>query len=115
MPHYITELQRAIRQLHGCESVHTKSVTVTETFQGKVLWEGSVEVFRLLNHKKTDTAYAWACLDESKRAQFITVLKITPVDTPERAVKALIASRLKAALPAAAGQFSSDTTPASSG
>ena len=97
MHSYLKEIQKVIRILHGCESMHQESVLITETFQGKLLWQGTVEVFRLLNHPKTKTAFAWAFLDHTGKIQFVTVLKIAPVDTPQRAVRALIASRLKAA------------------
>jgi hypothetical protein len=94
---YISELQRAIRNLHGCESKHVESVSVTETFQGRVLWKGKVEVFELSGHPQAKRAYAWAYVDENKQSQYVTVLHVPPVDSPQRAVKAMIATRMKAA------------------
>ena len=47
---YIEELRVAIRYLHGGEATHVESVPVKETFQGKTVWEGIVEVFDLRGH-----------------------------------------------------------------
>jgi hypothetical protein len=53
---YIEELQDVIRRLHGVESTHVESMPVKETFQGKTVWEGVVEVFDLIGHPKTTRA-----------------------------------------------------------
>ncbi len=53
---YIQDLQDVIRKLHGVESKHIESVTVKETFQGKTVWEGVVEVFELIGHPKAHRA-----------------------------------------------------------
>ena len=42
---HIKELRAVIRRLHGVESSHVASVPVKETFQGRTVWEGVVEVF----------------------------------------------------------------------
>ncbi|MEJ1971568.1 MAG: hypothetical protein WDM96_03375 [Lacunisphaera sp.] len=94
---YISELQKAIHSLHGCDSKHIKSVHVKEEFQGQVLWDGDVELFKLIDHKTANEAYAWAYLDDKQKAQYVTVLHVGPIDSPEKAVKAMIASRFKAA------------------
>ena len=44
---YIEELQDVISRLHGSQSIHIESVPIKETFQGKTVWEGIVEVFDL--------------------------------------------------------------------
>ena len=49
---YISELQDGIRRLHGVESKYVESVPIKETFQGKTVWEGIVEVFELVGHPK---------------------------------------------------------------
>lgn len=57
--HYIQELQDVIRKLHGVESRHIESVPVKETFKGKTVWDGIVEVFELHGHPKASKVYAW--------------------------------------------------------
>jgi len=41
---YLEELQDVIHKLHGVHSTHLQSVPVTEKFEGKVIWDGVVEV-----------------------------------------------------------------------
>ena len=49
---YIKDLQEAILRLHGVESKHLSSVPVKEVFQGRIVWDGEVEVFELIRHPK---------------------------------------------------------------
>ena len=48
----IEGLKDVIRRLHGVESSHVETVPVKESFQGKTVWEGLVEVFHLYGHPK---------------------------------------------------------------
>ena len=92
MTEYLAELQSIIRRLHGVESTHAESVLVTETFQGKPVWEGLVEVFHLHGHPKASKVYAWTHeTDDPKRPKrTVTVLHIPPVISPLLAVRAAI-------------------------
>jgi hypothetical protein len=88
---YIDELRDVIRHLHGVESSHVESVPVKETFQGKTVWEGVVEVFDLRGHPKAPKAYAWAYqTDNPKKPRHVTVLHLGPVTSPLLAVRAAI-------------------------
>jgi hypothetical protein len=89
---YIPELQEAIRRLHGVESKHIESVPVKETFQGKTVWDGTVEVFELVGHPKAPRVYAWAHdTDNPKQPiKHVTVLHIAPVTSAVAAVRAAI-------------------------
>jgi hypothetical protein len=86
---YIQELRDVIRKLHGVESEHVESVPVTETFQGQTVWEGIVEVFELHNHPKASRLYAWAheTGNSDKPVRHVTVLHLSPVDSPLKAVQ----------------------------
>ena len=88
---YILALRTAIRNLHGCESIHTKTEHVHETFQGKTVWDGDVEVF-LIQHPKSLHAYAWAHLEGPKddKTRFVVVLELPPVKNALTAVWASI-------------------------
>jgi hypothetical protein len=94
---YIQDLKDIIRELHGTESTHVESVPVNETFQGKTVWAGVVEVFELHGHPKATHAYAWA--HETDNPEFpirhVTVLKIPPVVSPITAVRAAIAQEFR--------------------
>ena len=61
---YIEELRDVIRHLHGVESTHVESVPVKETFQGKTVWEGIVEVFDLNGHPKARRLYLDPLFDD---------------------------------------------------
>ncbi len=89
---YIDELKDVIRRLHGVESTHVESVPVKETFQGKTVWDGIVEVFELHGHPKASKAYAWAhdTDDPKKPRRHVTVLHLEPVTSAVQAVQAAI-------------------------
>ena len=93
MPEVSTEaLQDAIRHLHGCESRHVASVPVTETFEGQTVWNGDVQVFDLIDCPEAACAYAWSYETEGGRRRFFVVLHNPPVNSPQTAVQAAIAS-----------------------
>jgi len=94
---YIQELQDVIRKLHGAEATHVESVPVKETFQGKTVWEGIVEVFDLHGHPKATRVYAWAheTDDPQKPRRHVAVLHIHPVTSPVLAVRAAIAQEFR--------------------
>ena len=94
---YIEELRDVIRRLHGTEATHIESVPVKETFQGKTVWEGIVEVFDLHGHPKAARVYAWAheTDDPQKPRRHVAVLHIHPVTSPVLAVRAAIAQEFR--------------------
>lgn len=94
---YIEELQDVIRRLHGVESKHVESVPVKETFQGKAVWEGIVEVFELRGHPKAPKVYAWSHDTDSPKEprRHVTVLHIPPITSPLLAVRAAIVQELR--------------------
>jgi hypothetical protein len=88
---YIEELQDVIRHLHGVESKHVESVPIKETFQGKTVWEGTVEVFELVGHPRATRLYAWAYdTGDPKRPKHVTVLHSGSINSPLLAVRAAI-------------------------
>ena len=89
---YIERLQMVIHQLHETGSRHLESVRVLEQFQGQTVWEGDVEVFQLVNHPKAKRCYGWSYGDPE---QFITILELPPVDSPQSAVKVGVAYQVK--------------------
>ncbi len=97
MKDYIERLQNAIRDLHGCESQYLETVPVTETFQGKTVWQGDVEVFEIRGHPEATHAYVWShrAGKGDKETRYITVLNVPPVDSPQTAVKAAVMSEIK--------------------
>src|SRR5438876_11333559 len=91
---YIERLQIAIQHLHKCAAVYRETVPVHESFQGKTVWQGDVEVFDLIGHPKAKRCYGWS-YGESE--EFITILELPPVDSAQSAVKVGIAYQIKKA------------------
>jgi hypothetical protein len=83
-------LIEAIRNLHSCEATWVEAVAVKETFQGKAVWEGTVQVFELHGHPTATRAYAWSHVTTRDKRRFVAVLHQGPVDSPLAAVKAAI-------------------------
>jgi len=94
---YIEELQDVIRRLHGVESRHVESVPVKETFQGKTVWDGIVEVFELRGHPMVSRAYAWVhdTDDPKQLRRHVVVLHLDPVTSPVLAVRAAIVQEFR--------------------
>lgn len=92
MASHIDELKETIRCLHGVDSTHVESVPVKESFQGKTVWEGLVEVFQLHGHPKAEKVYAWMheTDDAKKPKRHVTVLHIYPITSAIEAVRAAI-------------------------
>ncbi len=97
MNDYIEKLQKAIRDLHGCESQYLETVEVTERFQGKTIWQGDVEVFQIRGHPKASRAYAWSHLagKNDQETRFVTVLELPPVTSAQTAVRAAVMAEIR--------------------
>jgi hypothetical protein len=88
-PKYIEKLRNVIFQRHGCESSWIESLPVHDVFNGQIVWDGFVEVFRLSEHPKAKIGYAWidqGGIDDT-RAIIETVLELPPVESPLSAVQ----------------------------
>ena len=94
---YLEELQAVIHKLHGVHSTHVESVPVKEEFNGKVIWDGIVEVFQLHDHPDATHAYAWThdTDDPKQPKRTVTVLKIPPAVSPLTAVRVAIMQELR--------------------
>jgi hypothetical protein len=91
-PAGIPALQDTIRHMHGCESTWVEAVPVTERFNGKLVWEGEVQVFELVGHPKAKHAYAWSHETDGGKRRFVAVLGLGPVVDAVTAVRASIAA-----------------------
>jgi hypothetical protein len=90
---YIEAIQDAIRKTHGCSSRHIESISVHEVFRGETVWEGMVEVFALEGHRTARRCYAWGYQNDSGHGEYVAVLQVPPVDSPQKAVEAYILSQ----------------------
>ena len=87
---YLESLQNAVQQAHSCTAKHLESVPVREMFRGKIVWDGTVEVFSLKGHPKAKRAYAWGYPDQGELT-ITTVLGLPPIRSALDAVRASIA------------------------
>ena len=87
------QLHAAIEQLHSCRAELRAAVPVKEEFEGRLVWEGVVNVFDIKEQQNATICYAWSSTaEDSNKRRFYAVLKI-PVDSPEAAVRAAIVCR----------------------
>lgn len=91
----IKRLQKAIRDLHGLDSDHVESVPVHEAFQGKTVWEGDVQVFRVRGHPQAQRAYAWSYIGDAGETRYLAVLGVPPINSALDAVRAAVMAHIE--------------------
>jgi hypothetical protein len=93
MSTHLDKITRAVEMTAKKPVVHLESVAIVETFNGKTVWEGMVEVFAVANPPPS-RAYGWA-VKSGKGAQYVTVLGKPPADSPLAAVRVWLVSSSK--------------------
>jgi hypothetical protein len=94
----IGDLKNSIERMHACKATLAQSVPVTEKFDGKTVWEGVVDVFKVHGHPKANKAYAWSSpIEGSDKRRFFAVLHLPPVTSPLEAVRAAIVAEQRLA------------------
>lgn len=88
----LAKLRQVIRDLHGLESDHERTEPVRETFQGRTVWDGEVEVFRVYGHREAHHAYAWSYENDDGGRSYVAVLGVPPIGSAMDAVRAAIAA-----------------------
>jgi len=92
----VFQLRRAVESQHGGTAKLAQSVPVKETFGGKTVWEGVVQVFDLTGHPKAKRAYTWSSpIGGSDKRRFFAVLYVPPITSPLDAVRAAIVAEHK--------------------
>lgn len=90
---YVPDLLDALERSENCEAAWVRTVGVTETHDGTLVWQGEVQIFRLSGHPDGVTcAYGWHSTTDEGQLKLTVVLHVPPVDSPEAAVRASIAS-----------------------
>jgi hypothetical protein len=85
------ELKTAVEKMHRCTARLSGLAPVSESFEGKPVWEGVVHVFALEGHPTADRAYAWSSpIEGSTKRRFFAVLHAAPIASPADAVRAAI-------------------------
>ena len=85
------QVRDAVEKMHGGTATLAQSVPVRETFGGKPVWEGVVQVFDLSGHPTATRAYAWSSpIEGSTKRRFFAVLHTARINSPVEAVRAAI-------------------------
>ena len=90
----VERLQKAIRELFGCDSRWVRAESVVETFEGKRVWEGTVEVFDLIGYSDASQCFAWITPLEPRERAY-AVLRVPPITSAADAVRASIVRDFK--------------------
>jgi hypothetical protein len=64
--------------------------------RGQTLWDGVVEVYSV-DHPKAKHAYGWSYIGDDKNEEFVAVLELPPVTSPQTAVKVAVGHAVKKA------------------
>jgi hypothetical protein len=88
---FVPLLQDAVQRLHKCEAIHMKTVSVLESFQGRTIWEGNVEVFEVKGHPRAARCFAWLLQEDGDCPRCVALLDTWPVTSPGTAVRTAIA------------------------
>ena len=91
----VQQLQEAVERIHEGRASFLEACHVKEGFNGEVVWEGIVHVFRLTGNADADIAYAWSSpIKGSSKRRFFAVLGVPPINSAQDAVKAVNRARI---------------------
>jgi len=86
-----SELKAAVERMHACNARFVESVPVSETFEGRQVWRGTVHVFAIEGRPDASRCYAWSSpIEGSTKRRFFAVLHVPPINSPLAAVRAAI-------------------------
>jgi hypothetical protein len=87
------KIQKAVELTAGGKVSHVESAPVIETFRGKIVWHGVVEVFKV-EKPPPALAYGWA-VESDSGPDYVAVLGTPPINSPLAAVRAWIVADAK--------------------
>jgi len=83
---YIQTLRTMIQTQYKCPSRYSQTIKVKEEADGKILFEGNVELFDLGGHPTARQCYAWGTKREDGRMEYATALN-PPAKSAAEAVR----------------------------
>jgi hypothetical protein len=92
---YKSNLKDGIEHRANCKATYAQTQPVKVAADGKVLWKGKVEIYRLEGHPQAQLAFGWGYQNAQKKVEYVTIIGIPPLDNPVSAVKAFLASHGK--------------------
>ena len=95
----VQDIKAAVEKSEGCRATPVAGIRVTEKWEGSTAWDGVVEIFELDGHPNASRAYAWRRWkgEGENDWEYVVVLNIPPIHSPNDAVKAYIASVYRSA------------------
>ncbi len=76
--------------MHGSPALWEATIPVREIVDGKVVWNGKVDVYVLVDHDKAKRCYAWIGETATGEKRIQVVLEIPPITSAEDAVRATL-------------------------
>ncbi len=83
-------IKLAVERAAGCTATRVHTCVITETFQGKPVWSGLIDIFDL-DKTPPMKAYGWDVKD-GKQIQYVAVLGNPPINDEVAAVRAWLVS-----------------------
>jgi hypothetical protein len=83
---YIQTLRTLIQTSCKCPTRYSQTIKVKEEAEGKVLFEGNVELFDLGGHPTARQCFAWGTKREDGRMEYTTILN-PPAKSAAEAVR----------------------------
>jgi hypothetical protein len=94
------ELRTAVERMHNCRACLVELAAISESFQGRAVWQGIVHVFELTGHPTATRCYAWSSpIGESEKRRFFAVLHLPPITSAHDAVRAAIVQQYRTEKP----------------
>jgi hypothetical protein len=91
MKENVDQLRKIVEQTHYCNAEFLEAIPVTETFEGRTVWQGIIHIFSVQGHPSASRCYAWSSpIEGSSKRRYYAVLHVPPIDSPQKAVKASI-------------------------
>ncbi len=89
----LEDIKQAVERLHSCKASFIEDVAVVEKFDAETVWKGIVSVFKIEGHPEANKCYAWSSpIEGSTKRRYYAVLHVSPIDSPEKAVRASMVS-----------------------
>ncbi len=91
----LSELESAVLDRFGCDSIFRGAVLVREQFlPGGSVWSGTVSVFDLIDHPMASRCYVWSSSAEgSELGEHVIVLHGEAVASAQAAVRAYMVDK----------------------
>ncbi len=93
----VDQLRNAVETQHGGTAILAQTVPIHKTFNGQIVWDGTLHVFDLEGHPSAPRAYAWSSpIEGSTKRRFYAVLHLGGIRSPLDAVRAAIVAEQRA-------------------